>query len=194
MNKKKKPSTERAWELFSDRLRGFFVRRVSDPQLAEDLMQEVFLRIHQKIGELDDRGLISSWVFRIAHNLVVDHYRSSKHNVENGGEHAIAPTEDSDNLNRFVAGWLPEMIEALPDTYREAVKLYELEGSSQQEIADRLGLSLSGAKSRIQRGRSKLRSMLQECCSFERDRRGNIMSYKRNLSADCDSCGDDCNN
>lgn len=185
-------STERAWELLSDRLRGFLVRRVSDPQLAEDLLQETFLRIHQKIGELDGRGMISAWVFRIANNLVIDHYRSSKKSDVQGAEQAAALPQDRENLNRFVAGWLPEMIEALPDTYREAVGLYELEGVPQQEIADRLGISLSGAKSRIQRGRTKLRSMLQACCSFEQDRRGNIIGYKHKSPADCDSCGDGC--
>ncbi|MBX2851325.1 MAG: RNA polymerase sigma factor SigZ [Phycisphaeraceae bacterium] len=184
------PSTEQIWELLSDRLRGFLTRRVSDPQLAEDLLQETFLRIHQKVGDLDDQGRISAWVFRIANNLVIDHYRSNKRADEKGLEHAAAPIEDRDNLNHFVAGWLPDFIAALPETYREAARLYELDRLPQQEIADRLGLSLSGAKSRIQRGRARLRSMLQECCSFEQDRRGNIIGYQSKSSTGCDSCND----
>ncbi len=182
--------TEHLWELLSEKLRGFLLRRVSDPQVADDLLQETFLRIHQNIGELDDRGPISAWVFRVARNLVVDYYRSNKNERAKPNAGEIALPEAGDNLNSLVAGWLPEMIAALPEPYREAVALYELEGVAQQAIAGRLGLSLSGTKSRIQRGRSKLRKMLLDCCSFEQDRRGNIIDYKRNEPRDC--CKDDC--
>lgn len=192
MTRQHPPSTERIWELLSDRLRGLLVRRVSDPQLAEDLLQETFLRIHQKIGGLDDAGQVSAWVFRIANNLVIDHYRSRKEGDGAAADQAAAPPDENQNLNRFVAGWLPEFIAALPEPYREATGLYELERVPQQEIADRLGLSLSGAKSRIQRGRAKLRSMLQACCSFEQDRRGNIIDCKQNAPSGCDACGEGC--
>ena len=68
-----------------------------------------------------------------------------------------------------------ELIAQLPDRYRDAVRMSELEGLSQQAVADRLHLSLSGAKSRVQRGRAKLRQILDACCSFEFDRRGNLL-------------------
>jgi len=65
------------------------------------------------------------------------------------------------------------MIEQLPEKYRVAIRLSEVEGA-QQDVADRLGLSLSGAKSRIQRGRLLLKGVLVQCCTFHRDRRGNF--------------------
>ena len=80
------------------------------------------------------------------------------------------------------------MIAQLPDPYREAVELYELKGMPQQDIADKLGLSLSGAKSRVQRGREKLKSLLFSCCSFEQDRRGNIIGYERKNPDPCEMC------
>jgi len=186
-------STQQVWELLSDKLRGFLVRRVSDPQLAEDLLQETFLRIHQKVGDLDDQRRISAWVFQVARNLTIDHYRANAVHPETLSEQSAGPEADEENINPLVAGWLPEMIAQLPDTYRAAIELYELEGVSQQAIADRLGISLSGVKSRVQRGRAKLKSMLLDCCSFEQDRRGNIIAYKQNTDEGCGPCDAGCN-
>lgn len=89
-------------------------------------------------------------------------------------------------------GWLPHMIAQLPETYREAVELYELKGDAQKKIADKLGISLSGAKSRVQRGREKLKSLLFDCCTFEQDRRGNLLGYSRNSNDGCDDCDESC--
>lgn len=185
-------TTEEIWKLLSSRLRGFLRQRVSDEQLAEDLLQETFLRIHRRLPQLEDRQRLTSWVFQIARNLVADHYRSQ---ARKAGESLSAePTSGSngdENLNEMVSGWLPAMIARLPESYREAVELYELQGLSQQAIAERLQISLSGAKSRVQRGREKLRSLLFECCSFVRDGRGNVIDFERNDRGACNSC-DDC--
>jgi len=185
-------STEQAWELLSDKLRGFLLRRVNDPQLAEDLLQETFLRIHRKLGEVDDHARLSAWVFQIARNLVIDHYRTGVRTGTIAEVPAEAIIDKEQNLNMLVAGWLPEMIDVLPASYREAVALYELEGVPQQAIADRLGISLSGAKSRVQRGRAMLKDTLLECCSFEQDRRGNIIGYRKNTDEDCGPCEGRC--
>ena len=96
-----------------------------------------------------------------------------------------ATMPERDNLNEQVMGWIPSLIGQLPDRYREAIELYEVNGLTQQEIADRLGISLSGAKSRVQRGREKLKAILNECCSFEQDRHGNIVDYQQNNTGNC---------
>ena len=181
-------TTEQVWELLSAKLRSFLLRRVSDEQVAEDLLQETFVRIHRKLGDIDDAQRITSWVFQIARNLVIDHYRSkSRAAMELADD--LAANVDGDNLNEHVAGWLPHIIAKLPNTYREPVELYEIMGVSQQGIADKLGLSLSGAKSRVQRGRKKLTAILLDCCSFEQDRRGNVIGYAKNTPGECDECG-----
>ena len=146
------------------------------------------MRIHRKLGDIDDMQRITPWVFQIARNLVIDHYRAkSRTATEMAAD--LEVKDDQANLNELVAGWLPQMISQLPDTYRKAVELYELKGASQQEIADQLGLSLSGAKSRVQRGRERLKALLFDCCSFEQDRRGNLIGFKRNNPAEeCGRC------
>lgn len=186
-------STEQIWELLSDRLRSFLRRRVSDEQLAEDLLQETFLRIHKRQGQLDDRQRITAWVFQIARNLVVDHHRSKARTQGDPlPEEIAAEVEGEGNLNELVRGWLPGMIQQLPNGNREAVELYELRGLSQQEIADRLEISLSGAKSRIQRGREKLGAMLFDCCSFDRDSRGNVIDFEPKDPEACGRCDEAC--
>jgi RNA polymerase sigma-70 factor (ECF subfamily) len=137
------------------------------------------------------RRSVAAWVYRIARNVIHDHYRKS-------APPAVAladadPIDDADEhtsrMRCRCAGWLDEMIRSLPDGYREAVQLVEIEGLSQQEAADRLGLSLSGAKSRIQRGRAMLKDVLYQCCDFELDSRGNILDYdpkpERKVCRDC---------
>ena len=185
-------SIERIWKLLSAKLRSFFLKRVSDKQVAEDLLQETFLRIHKKLDSLDEEQSITAWVFQIARHLVVDHYRSKARINSSVADDLEARIDEDGNLNELVMGWLPAMMTQLPDSYRQAVELYELEGISQQQIADRLGISLSGAKSRVQRGREKLKSILFDCCSFERDRRGNVIGYVQNRPGDCNQCDDEC--
>ncbi len=134
-------STEKIWELLSTKLRSFLLQRVSDPQVADDLLQETFLRIHKKLNDIEDEQRLTAWVFQIARNLVIDHYRSKSRDpaaampddVEN-------PIDEKDNLNKLVMSWLPTFIAQLPDTYREAVELYELKEMPQQQIADQLNI------------------------------------------------------
>ncbi len=171
--------TETVWELLSAKLKSFIRSRVENEQVAEDLLQETFLRIHQRLATLGDGERLESWVYQIARNLITDHYRArgrARTDLSLDQEPTQPPTElEASNRNEEVAGWLPTAIEDLPDRYREAVRLYELQGVSQAQIAERLELSLSGAKSRVQRGREKLKQVLDRCCRFDLDRRGNVL-------------------
>ena len=187
-------STEEIWDLISTRVRSFILKRVSDEQIADDLLQETFMRIHKKLGDLDDKQRITPWVFQIARNLVVDYYRSkSREAADVADELEASADEEEQNLNELVSGWLSKMISKLPESYRDAVELYELKGIPQQKIADQLGISLSGAKSRVQRGREKLKSMLFECCSFQKDRCGNVIGYVQNNPGNCNTgCDESC--
>ena len=192
-------ATEQVWrELHAD-LRRFLLRRVGREELADDLLQEVFLRIHRRIGALDDIDRLHGWVYRIAGNVVIDHYRSTaKRESPAAAPETINDSAQTDEagvdeeLNAEVARWLASMVEHLPETYREAVRLSELERMPQADIARQLGLSVSGAKSRVQRGREMLKASLDRCCRFELDQRGNILDYSQQQpGSDC--CGDaDC--
>lgn len=92
------------------------------------------------------------------------------------------------NYNEEVGDCLREMVQSLPSTYRKAMEMAEVEGVTQREVSERLGISLSGAKSRVQRGREKLKELLLDCCHVELDRRSNVTEYERRAGCEA-SCG-----
>lgn len=172
-------STKEIWERLSDKLQAFIGRRVRDKDLASDLLQETFVRIHQGVGSLKEDDRVLAWVYRIARNAIADHFRKTVETRTDGTADVPAEERESDNFNQDIARCLFEMLPAIPETYRSALELAEVAGLTQQEVGERLGLSLSGAKSRVQRGRGMLRAMLLDCCHLHFDRHGNIVDYER---------------
>jgi RNA polymerase sigma-70 factor (ECF subfamily) len=184
-------STETIWTRLSSDLRRFIRRRVSDDHVADDLLQETFVRIHRNIESLQDTDRLAAWVYRIARNVIHDHYRKAASTVAVLSEFDV--TDDAESTGSHLrcggAGWLNELIESLSPTYQEAMRLSGIDGLSQREVADRLGLSLSSAKSRIQRGRALLKNALELCCRFEFDRRGGIVNCDpRSSGTVCQGC------
>jgi RNA polymerase sigma-70 factor, ECF subfamily len=167
------------WEEFSVPLKRFIARRVRDEHDAEDLLQEVFLRAHVAVHDVRDRDRVRPWLYRLAANAVADHYRERRLAARPVVPDELA--EDApgpDNANGEVLRCLGPLIDGLPQGYRRALVLADLEGRPQKEVAEELGLSLSGAKSRVQRARKKLRATLLSCCRFELDRLGNVLDWQ----------------
>lgn len=168
---------EGLWDQYCCRLLGFIRKRVSDEIEAEDILQEVFVRAHRGLCCVPMPDRVDRWLFQVARNLIIDHYRSRKEMVEipeSLPTETEFPEEDPETELAFS---LQDMIHELPAPYREALILTEYQGLSQKELAESQGISLSGAKSRVQRAREKLREMLMNCCHFEFDRRGRVVEY-----------------
>jgi len=184
------PTTDAAWSQLSTELRCFIRRRVANDHAADDLLQETFLRIHRNIDSLTEADRMAAWVYRIARNVVHDHYRRRSNKEVPLEDTASKDPNTRAALTSRSSGWLGELTGQLTEKYREAVQLAEIDGMSQQEVAGRLGLSLSGAKSRIQRGRTMLKDVLDRCCTLEFDRRGNLMDCHpkphQTVCRDCD--------
>jgi RNA polymerase sigma-70 factor (ECF subfamily) len=183
-------TTEHLWARFGRQLQGFIGRRISDPSDADDILQEVFLKIHTSIHTLREESRIAPWIYRIARNTVYDYYRKRRLHAPLPDD-APAPSGSEENeAERQIATSLLGMLADLPEGYRRAVTLYELEGLKQEEIGIHLGISLSGAKSRVQRGRQMLKDALLDCCHFEFDRRGHIIDYaERQVCCPRCACG-----
>lgn len=190
------PATDAIWTHLSSDLRRFIRRRVSDDHVADDLLQETFLRIHRNIETLQETDRLAAWVYQIARNVIHDSYRRSAGTVTLGSVDVSEEERDerTEQLKGRAGAWLGALIDELPEPYREAVRLSEIEGLTQKELADRLGMSVSGAKSRVQRGRALLKEILERCCTFDLDRRGNIVDIDprpdRTVCLDCDESGD----
>ncbi|HSK39326.1 MAG TPA: RNA polymerase sigma factor SigZ [Arenibaculum sp.] len=168
------------WSRFGQSLLGFIRRRVRSAEDAEEIFQDVMLRVHRGIGNLSDAEKIQPWLYRIARNAIIDHYRAAAARPvsEELPDELPEPEDDDASLNREIEGCLAPMVNQLEGKYREAVHMADFEGIAQQEVADRLGISLSGAKSRIQRGREMLRGELQRCCRLTLDGSGNVIDYE----------------
>ncbi|MEX1366823.1 MAG: sigma-70 family RNA polymerase sigma factor [Nannocystaceae bacterium] len=156
-------------------------RRVDDPAVRDDLVQEVLLRVHDRRDQLLDDERLAGWVRRIAANVISDHYRRGRRrDPEALPEELAAPRPDSadDPTDRaLLAAWLGVTVRALPEHHREVLELTELQGLTQREAAELLGLSLPAVKARVRRGRAELLRRLERCCHLELDHRGALVGY-----------------
>jgi RNA polymerase sigma-70 factor (ECF subfamily) len=170
---------ELLWDQYSRRLRAFIRSRVWDDAEAEDILQEVFIRVHRNLCCLPEPewNKPESWIYQIARHLIIDHYRRRRETVDIPESLPAEPDLPEEDPEAVLALSLKEIINELPEPYRQALILTEYQGLSQKQLAESLGISLSGAKSRVQRAREKLRDMLLRCCHFELDRRGRIVDY-----------------
>lgn len=178
---------ELLWNRYRDRLFAFLRGRVGTLEEAEDLLQELFLRVHTGLCCLQEWEAMERWIYRVARNLIIDRYRASGRS-ESLAEEPVShypPVELEEDPAARLAFSLRETVESLPEPYREALILTEYEGLSQAELAERAGISLSAAKSRVQRARERLKESLLACCHFELDRLGGIMHFEERC-ARCD--------
>jgi RNA polymerase sigma-70 factor, ECF subfamily len=173
---------EAIWKNVQGRLRAFVRSKVRDEAAAEDILQDIFIKMYQNLHQLREEQRVEYWLFRIAQHTVADYFRQQQSwqaplvLEEEGSSEAEA---QSRALNEEVAQWLPFMLEVLPEKYRQALYLTEIEGLSQKELAERLQISYSGAKSRVQRGREKLRETVLQCCEVATDKYGNVLGYQQ---------------
>ncbi len=173
-------TTESIWEAFHIPLHGFIRRRVSDEAVAEDLLQEVFLKIHQHGDSLQDIKKLESWIYQITRNAIIDFYRSARLMSSLDTPEVLDLPEElpDDDIVSELLPCVRAMVNNLPEQDRQAIVLTEYQGLTQKEFAERVGLSFSGAKSRVQRAREKLKQQLLACCHFELDRRGHVVNYQ----------------
>lgn len=197
--------TEQIWAEFGDRLRVFIRRRVDSAADAEDILQDVFLRIHRHADAVKHQERLVSWLFQVTRNAIVDYYRApvrrrelpagAPPDLEQAAAHAGTWIEDGDEASgqagRELAHCLRPMLTRLPDHYREAVTLIDLDGLSQPDAATQAGISLSGMKSRVQRGRRALEQVMHDCCRIDVDAGGRVMDHHLR-GAGCGSCADGC--
>lgn len=174
---------ETLWMEVRGRLRTFIAKQVAADTAVDDLLQEVFLKIHDNIDRVQDPRRLVAWIFTVTRHVIIDYYRAPHRRRERPAglatdvEDLMAagePERDLDEPRRQLASCLRPMVDRLAPEYRDALILVELDGLTQQAAASRLGLSLSGMKSRVQRGRRQLKAMLHDCCLIQLDARRGV--------------------
>jgi len=156
--------TAQIWNEFHDSLFGFVKKRVHDKDLANDIVQDVFEKVHVKLPTLKDEDKIHNWIYQITRNRITDYYRSV---------HATVPIKDfafedenDQDQELFTAAecCLKRLIGELPDESRSAIEKTYFGNLSQKEIAAEEGISYTAFKSRVQRARNILQEWITDCC------------------------------
>jgi RNA polymerase sigma-70 factor (ECF subfamily) len=180
------------WHEFAAPLRSFVAKRAPREVDVDDVLQEVFLRIQEQLPKLRDADRIGPWIFQIARNVVAEGFRKRRRREASAppsATEAIPPFTDEHERTGEAAlvSCLAAMIGRLPDAYREAIELTELGGMTQVEAARVVGISTSGMKSRVQRGRARLEAIIKEFCRIEIDVRGAVVECDPLRPSGCSS-------
>ena len=170
------------WAAFAPPLRAFLARRVPAGIEPDDLLQDVFVRVVKHLGSLRSADRPEAWLFQIARNALRDSLRARQRKdgrtdpleVDLPADTDTAAVRDSEEE---LAPCLTPMIGRLAELYRTAIELTSIQGLTQAEAAKQVGISLSGMKSRVQRGREQLRQMLVRCCEIDVDVRGGVSDF-----------------
>lgn len=156
--------TKTVWDLYSQDIKRFIVAKVNDAGIADDLLQETFIKIHTKLNTLKDADKLKPWVFSIARYTVMDYFRNNSLN------HSIADDFidfEIPHPEHTRADCLDGIIKALPKKYRNPLILADIQGLKQAQISEQLGLPLSTVKSQIQRARKLIAQGFVNCCNFK---------------------------
>jgi len=169
------------WEIYDRyyaRVRGYAASLLRDGSASDDVVQETFLRVQAHLESLREADKVAAWLFRVAHNLCMDHLRARQASridqaadVETAGAARIEACVQSELERGEMTACVRAKVEQLPETDRSVILLCDIAGLSQEDVAHVLGIEVGAVKVRLHRARKKLRAVLESACSFERDER-----------------------
>lgn len=160
------------WNAIQHELKGFVFKRVRDKAVTEDIVHDVFLKVQSKIQQVKESEKIFGWIYQITRNTITDHYRKQSKSIR---AEEIDWESTAPNYNECVSGVIAELIPTLPEKYRAPLEMTELQNLSQLEVANKLGLTYTAAKSRVQRARAMLKEKIDEALVVKTDGYGNVI-------------------
>ncbi len=163
------------WEEYKSSLLGYIKKRVADNDDANDILQEVLLKSYQFCSKGKTVLHLKSWLYKITQNAIIDYYKKANNNIPFDIDPQIEQNEQS--LIGEASEYIKALLKLLPNEYSVPLYMYDLEGIDQKTISEKLNLTLPNTKSRIQRGRVKLKERFLECCSVDFDEHGEMVSF-----------------
>lgn len=164
--------TKEVWELYAQDIKHFILSKVKDVIVADDLLQETFIKVHTKLNTLKEKDKLKSWVFSIARYTVMDYFRTN--NLSDPMTAEDIPIEDI-NPEHTREDCLRGIIKSLPKKYRDPLILADIQGLKQTQISKQLHLPLPTVKSQIQRGRKLIAQGFVDCCDFKMNEAGYLV-------------------
>ncbi|CAE6919350.1 Belongs to the sigma-70 factor family. ECF subfamily [Vibrio sp. B1REV9] len=185
----KNANLEAIWNEYEHAICAFLRSKVSNEDDIDDLKQEILLKTYQNLKAIQDDSSVKSWLFQIANNTIIDFYRKRARNQRDN--HLIADDlwfeSQEANLKQELSKCITPFLRALPEEQAELLALVELDGMSQKKLAEEKALSYSTLKSRVQKSRTELKKLFEECCHFSFDQQGRVTDYHQK-DAGCDRC------
>jgi RNA polymerase sigma-70 factor, ECF subfamily len=165
------------WADFHKELKAFIINKTRNSADADDILQEVFLKIIRNIDKVNRAENLRQYLYGIVRNTINDYFRNGKPFADDKEIEEKFTEEEAQSLNATIADCcIKPFINMLPDNYREALLITEFQDISQKELAEKLNISYSGAKSRVQRGKEKLKELILNCCAYQSDKYGNLIN------------------
>ena len=177
---------EEIWLEYRTALKRFLHAKVSNEADVDDLLQEILIKTHNSLATLKNQTSVKAWLFQIANHAIIDHYRQQGRGQENMTEpSSSAPSEESDvDLSHCI---LP-FINALPSHDANLLTAIDINNQSQKQYAAQIGVSYSTLKSRVQKSRSLLKKVFDDCCHFNIDRNGSVYDYELKAELKIKNC------
>jgi RNA polymerase sigma-70 factor (ECF subfamily) len=180
---------EQIYKEYYSRLFSFINSRVNNSEDAKDILSEVFLKISSNIDKLNSNEKLTSWIYTITRNTIIDYYRKNdknKNHIEFDENNIYNEDETSDSISEL-SRCIEPIIDSLPTKYSKALHLSEIKELKQKEISDKLDIPSTNIKNIIFRGKKQIKEELHKCCSFEYDKFGNIIDFNKK-DKDCNFC------
>jgi len=180
---------ETIWRDYQQAIRAFLHTKVSNSEDVEDLQQEILLKTHQNLSTIEDSSNIKSWLFQIANRTIIDFYRKRARQNRDSGLQAddLWFEENEAGIEQELAQCISPFIQALPQKQAALLNAVELQGESQKAMAEKSGISYSTLKSQVQKSRSDLRALFEDCCHLSLDKHGNVIDFQ-SKNKGCGSC------
>ncbi len=163
------------WLDLHQELEQFIAYKVKDTGTSKDILQDVFIKIQTNINQLNNPQKLTSWVYQITRHEIINYFRQKKkyESIE-----TVELTFEEEPEYQKLAECINTKIAQLPNEYREAFILTTVEAYSQKKLSEQLGISYSGTKSRVQRAKDKLKTLVSDCENVETNEKGEIIGYE----------------
>lgn len=168
---------EEVWENYSSSLDRFLHSKVSNAADVEDLQQEILIKTYKNLLTLKEHKSVKAWLFQIANNVIIDFYRKKGRTQELEAEE-LWFLDERNEVRAELSECIAPFIQALPKEHADLLEAIDIQGRSQKEYAEELGIGYSTLKSRVQKSRALLREVFDECCYFQIDQHGRVYGYE----------------
>lgn len=170
------------WNEIEKKILIFIKKRINNSEDAEDILQEVYIKLHQNICSLKNEERFISWVYQITRNLINDCYKKCyRIKLEELGNNEKFLAKEEENLNDEILKHLNNFLNKMPENQKNIILLFDFENLSHKEISKKLGITENLSKVRLNRAKQKLKQELENCCEFKFDKYGNVLEYKKKV-------------